>query len=210
MAIAKKLGDVRAVRTAMEADTRAALLMAAATLLSEEGPSALTVRRVADSVNGTSKMIYTYFGGKDGLMEALYRHAFNRFTLVLEERIAEVDSLARLYRMTSAYRDFALSAPALYNVMFGDLGRAWEPSLECRRDAWKSFSALRETVQINLPSKRQKESTRATYVLWAAMHGVVSLELRKLIGSGQNGRDLFVQAVNAVMHYYSIRVLSDQ
>lgn len=204
MTIPKKLGDVRVMRTAMEEGTRSMLLAAAATLLSEEGPSALTVRRVADAVNGTSKMIYTYFGGKDGLMEALYRHAFGRFTLVLEGERSEVDPVARLYAMTFAYRDFALASPALYNVMFGDLGRAWEPSLDCRRDAWKSFSALRETILINLPEERRKESTRVTYLMWATMHGVVSLELRKLIGSGQSGKVLFMQAVDAVMHLHGI------
>lgn len=204
MSIIAKLGDVRSMRAAMEADMRSTLLMAAATLLSDEGPSALTVRRVADSVNGTSKMIYTYFGGKDGLMEALYLHAFTRFTGVLGTECSEKVPLAKLNRMISAYRDFAMADPALYNFMFGDLGNVWQPSIECRREAWKSFSALRETVQMNLPEKRQKESTRATYVLWAAMHGVISLEMRKLIGSGQSGEELFKIAVSAALNIHEI------
>lgn len=204
MSAITKLGDVRSMRTALEADTRATLLMAAATLLSDEGPSALTVRRVAESVNGTSKMIYTYFGGKDGLMEALYLHAFNRFTGVLEAESGEALPIVRLLRMISAYRGFAMADPALYNVMFGDFGNVWQPPIECRREAWRSFSALREAVQLNLPDNRQKESTRATYVLWAAMHGVISLELRKLIGSGQSGEELFQIAVDAVLRLHGI------
>ena len=50
-------GDLRAARAAMEADIRATLLSAAARVLSEEGPAALTVRRVAEAVNGDACLV---------------------------------------------------------------------------------------------------------------------------------------------------------
>ena len=117
--------DIRAARATMEADTRATLLAAAARVLSEEGPSALTVRRVADSVNASTKMIYTHFGGKDGLLDALYLHSFAGLTHAFQAQSGELDPVLRLDNMVTAYRAFALSEPALYNVMFGDLGRAF-------------------------------------------------------------------------------------
>ncbi|KEQ53887.1 TetR/AcrR family transcriptional regulator [Sphingobium chlorophenolicum] len=86
-----RLGDVRAVRAAMETDMRAVLLGAAAVLLSEEGPSALTVRRVADAVNASTKMIYTHFGGKDGLFDALYLHSFAGLMRAFEDQCDESD-----------------------------------------------------------------------------------------------------------------------
>ena len=190
--------DIRAARATMEADTRATLLAAAARVLSEEGPSALTVRRVADSVNASTKMIYTHFGGKDGLLNALYLHSFAGLTHAFQAQSGELDPVLRLDNMVTAYRAFALSEPALYNVMFGDLGRAWEAPLRSRRQAWKSFETMRDVVRLCLPRARSEEAGRSTYLLWAAMHGVVSLELRKLLGSAGDREQLYRLAVAAV------------
>jgi len=192
------LTDIRAARATMEADTRATLLAAAARILSEDGPSALTVRRVAEEVNASTKMIYTHFGGKDGLLDALYLHSFAGLTRVFQAQSAEPNPVVRLDNMVTAYRDFALSEPSLYNVMFGDLGRAWEAPLESRRQAWQSFKTMRDVVRLCLPEARSKEAGRSTYLLWAAMHGVVSLELRKLLGSLGDREQLYQQAVAAV------------
>jgi AcrR family transcriptional regulator len=191
--------DIRAARATMEADTRATLLAAAARVLSEEGPSALTVRRVAESVNASTKMIYTHFGGKDGLLDALYLHSFAGLTRAFQAQSSELDPLLRLDNMVTAYRAFALSEPALYNVMFGDLGRAWEAPLRSRRQAWKSFETMRDVVRLCLPLSRAEKAVRSTYLLWAAMHGVVSLELRKLLGSAGDREQLYRLAVAAVL-----------
>jgi len=198
------LADVRAARAAAEADIRATLLTAAATVLSEEGPSALTTRRLAEAVNASTKVIYTHFGGKEGLLDALYLHAFYSLMQAFDTHADELDPLARLRRMTATYRSFALAEPALYNVMFGDLGRAWEAPLASRRKAWQSFETLRETVSQCLASERRSEALRVTYLIWAAMHGVVSLELRKLIGGSQNSAQLFRQAATAICKAHDI------
>ncbi|MFD0660124.1 TetR/AcrR family transcriptional regulator [Thermocatellispora tengchongensis] len=54
---------------------RTAILDAAIRLLADEGPAALTVRRISGDVGCSTKVIYTMFGGKDGLVEALWRRA---------------------------------------------------------------------------------------------------------------------------------------
>lgn len=192
------LADVRAARAATDADIRATLLSVAASVLSEEGPSALTTRRLAEAVNASTKVIYTHFGGKEGLLDALYLHAFDGLMQAFEAHAGEVDPFIRLRGMTATYRSFAVAEPALYSVMFGDLGRAWEAPLSSRRQAWQSFGALRNTVSQCLPSEQRGEALRVTYLMWAAMHGVVSLELRKLIGGSQDGALLFCQSVEAI------------
>lgn len=186
-----RFGDFQAVRTAMAADTRSVLLHAAATMLSEAGPSALTIRRLADAVNASTKVIYTYFGGKDGLFEALYLHSFAGLTRIFEDQDGEPDPLIRLQKMAMAYREFAIREPALYNVMFGDLGRAWQAPVESRRRAWQSFEVLRDTIGLCLPLARSAQATRISYALWAGMHGVVSLELRGLLGKADNGEQVY-------------------
>jgi AcrR family transcriptional regulator len=200
----RPLGDVRAARAAMEAATREALLAAAAVVLSEEGPSALTVRRVAEAVNASTKTIYTHFGGKDGLLEALYLHSFAGLARAFQSHGDKSDPTLRVEGMISAYRAFALGEPALYNVMFGDLGRAWEAPLESRRQAWTTFETMREAVRLCVGPRRATEAGRITYLLWATMHGVLSLEMRKLIGGADDGEQIYHLAVNAVREAHGL------
>jgi len=56
MSAARVLADTRPARAATEVETRAVLLSAAASILSEEGTAALTVRRLADAVHASTKM----------------------------------------------------------------------------------------------------------------------------------------------------------
>lgn len=198
MTVFGSIGNIRAARSAMEAESRATLLFAAATLLSEEGPAALTVRRVAERANASTKMIYTQFGGKDGLLEALYLQSFAALDQAFRVHVAEPNRAKRLAYMLRAYRTFALSEPALYNVMFGDLGRAWEAPPDCRKQAWRSFETLRHTVLDNLPSEHSLDAEQVTHALWSAAHGVVSLELRKLIGPRYMPAQLFESVLNAI------------
>lgn len=190
--------DLRLARAEFDADTRAAVLVAAARILREEGPAALTVRRVAERINASTKVIYTRFGGKDGLLDALYLYAFERLGGVLAECLEVCEPTARLRRMCDAYRHYAMTEPALYNIMFGDLGRAYEAPASSRRAAWRTFHALRDTVAAVLPEPCAADADRVTRLLWSAMHGVVGLELRDVLGDAATCGAIFEQAIDAV------------
>src|ERR671914_2944683 len=55
---------------------RRALLDGASGLLVAEGPGALTMRRVAAVAGCSTTVLYTMFGAKEGLADALYREGF--------------------------------------------------------------------------------------------------------------------------------------
>lgn len=190
--------DLRLARAGFDADTRAAVLVAAARILREEGPAALTVRRVAEQVNASTKVIYTRFGGKDGLLDALYLYAFEGLGAVLSDCLDVTEPTDRLRRMCMAYRGYALAEPALYNIMFGDLGRAYEAPPASRRQAWRTFHALNGTVAACLPAARATEADPITRVLWSAMHGAVGLELRGVLGDPAACEAVFAGAIDAV------------
>ena len=182
----------------MAADNREGLLRAAAAILSNEGLSALTIRNVAKAVNVSTKMIYTHFGGKDGLLDALYLYSFASLTDAFLSHGSSEDPRRKLAALMSAYRSFALNEPAFYSVMFGDLGRSWEAPHSSRKKAWMSFRTLRLTVSDYLGDKRSSEATRITYLLWAAAHGVVSLETRKLFDPPQRAQQLYWNSINSI------------
>ncbi|MFC7587346.1 TetR/AcrR family transcriptional regulator [Nonomuraea antimicrobica] len=121
---------------------RAAVLEAAKRLLATEGPGALTVRRIAGEVGCSTKVIYTLFGGKDGLSEALWLEGFARFERRLVEVPPDDDKLARLHAGLLAYREYALSEPDYYRVMFQGAMPGFRPGPEALLAAKRTFDLL--------------------------------------------------------------------
>src|SRR4051794_21320741 len=96
--------------------TRETLLETALRLLEERGPGALRVRDLAEAVGKSTMGVYTHFGSKQGLLEALYLDGFDR----LEDRLKSVASAGNgnreLLQFALAYREFALDNEALYGL----------------------------------------------------------------------------------------------
>jgi AcrR family transcriptional regulator len=74
-----KVVDFRQSQEALRSSLREGMLDAASHLLQTEGAAALTVRKVAEAVNCSTTLLYSIFGGKDGLSNALYLEGFERF-----------------------------------------------------------------------------------------------------------------------------------
>src|ERR1700741_3796419 len=73
-----KVIDFRQEQEGLRSALRQGMLDAATRLLVEEGAAALTVRKVAEAVNCSTTLLYSLFGGKDGLSNALYLEGFAR------------------------------------------------------------------------------------------------------------------------------------
>src|SRR5579871_4976235 len=100
-----KLVDFRQGQEELHKSLRQGMLDAATRLLSEEGPSALTVRRVAEAVNCSTTLLYSLFGGKDGLANELYLEGFERLKqeFSADPANATLTGLARLRALARAY-----------------------------------------------------------------------------------------------------------
>src|SRR5919112_597937 len=96
---------------ALDPNVRAKLLDAAARLLAEEGPSALSTRRLATEVGTSTMAVYTYFSGMDELRHALRKEGFDRFGRFLEEVRETDDPVADLAAQGGAYFANAITNP---------------------------------------------------------------------------------------------------
>jgi AcrR family transcriptional regulator len=162
-----------------QAALRRALLDAASGLLLEEGPGALTMRRVAGTVGCSTTVLYTMLGGKEGLADALYREGFERLRRRLEAIDGDPDPLARLGALAHAYRDNALAERGYYGVMFQQAIPKFRPSPESLVVAGASLEVLALAVEAAMEAGvlRPGDPQAVAEVLWAAVHGAVSLEL---------------------------------
>lgn len=162
---------------------RRALLDTASHLLATEGPQALTMRRVAAAAGCSTTVLYTSFGGKGGLADALYREGFER----LGRRLAEAtnalthpdDPLAVATALANAYRAHALEDRNYYGVMFQQVIPGFVPSPDSLAIGNATLAALASAVRDSIAAGLlvPADPEAVAEVLWAAAHGVVSLEL---------------------------------
>jgi AcrR family transcriptional regulator len=158
---------------------RRTVLDAASRLLVGEGPQALTMRRVAGAVGCSTTVLYTAFGSKDGLADALFREGFERLRRHLEAVPPGDDPLARLRALAHAYRESALESRSYYGVMFQQAIPGYRPSAASLAAAGASLEVLTDAVRACMDAGvlRAGDPRAVAEVLWAAVHGVVSLEL---------------------------------
>jgi AcrR family transcriptional regulator len=160
-------------------DTRARILEAALRLLADEGHAALTVRRVATEAGCSTIGVYTWFGGKDGLVDAIWTEGFRSFTASLR-RVKALDvPLGRLRAQAIAYRKWALRHPRHYRVMFMNGVVDHVPSNEAVAVSLSAFAALQEAVA-EASTRGELRSTDLDAVamaMWGIAHGLVSIEL---------------------------------
>lgn len=105
----------------------AAELVAAAThALEAGGPSALSVRSLAGATGTTTQAIYSLFGGKAGLLDAVLAEGYAALAAQLAAVEPDRDPVQALVDLAGAYRAWALSHPALYGAMLAPGGRGVE------------------------------------------------------------------------------------
>lgn len=172
---------------------RRALLDTASRLLVKEGPQALTMRRVATTAGCSTTVLYTTFGGKDGIAEALYREGFARFAKRLAAVRPSDDPIERLTALGHAYRDNALENRSYYGVMFGASIPGFVPSVDALTEAAGTLQVLVDQVQLCMDAGvfAQGDAQAAAEVLWAATHGAVSLQLAGFFADEQTARSRF-------------------
>jgi AcrR family transcriptional regulator len=161
-------------------DVRRRLVEEAARLLGEEGPSALTTRRLAAGARTSTMAVYTHFGGMPALVREVAAEGFRRLIAHVDRVEPTDDPVADLGRMAAEYRANARENPHLYAVMFGSasLGgyRPHDGDLEEGRAAFEQLVAgVRRAMQAG--ALRDDDPAQVAGQFWAALHGYTMLEL---------------------------------
>ena len=154
---------------------REMILAAAALLLSEEGAGALTVRRLAEAVGASTKVIYSHFGGMPQVVAALYADGFAALATDLREAVREcAGRSARLKAVACAYQRFARTKPHHFDLMYG---RRVAVMLPAPKDRMPAKPALAVIVAVfRDEGLTAGDAMSAARRFWAAIHGVVALE----------------------------------
>lgn len=162
--------------------TRDALLTAATEILGKEGAGAITVRRVAEQAGTTTRAVYALFGGKDGLLRALFRVAAETMRRHHEAVPVDADPVRELKALAAAYRAAAREQPHLYGLYVGS--SEVRPTEQDRAVAFQSFQRVQEAIgrAIATGLLPRKDPEALGRQLWAVVHGLASLELAGCLG----------------------------
>jgi AcrR family transcriptional regulator len=168
----------RATRTPSR-DIQEALVDAAETVLIREGPGAVTVRAVAQEAGVAPMGVYSRFGSKEGLVEALLLRGFERLRQAVAAH-GELDPIERLRASGVRYRQFALENPQHFAVMFGSAIAPGEYSPPLAASADTAFEELVGHVATAMAAGRliTGDPSDVAQQILSAVHGAVNLEMQ--------------------------------
>ncbi len=158
----------------------------------------LSLRTLAAETGTSTTAIYSLFGGKPGLLGALFEESFASFGAGQRAVAITGDAVADLIALGRAYWSWAMEYPDLYGVMFSqvlaDLDRTPEQAAAAEATieplASVVASAVRSGVMVGDPST-------ITFGIWAAVHGVVSLVLARCAPEDRSTVDALFDAAAA-------------
>lgn len=161
-------------------EAREALLAAAHDLLANEGPAALTVRRIAAAAGMSTMNVYSRFGGKDGVVDELFVAGFRRLGAAMAATPTTDDPAADLIACGNAYQEFARRNPTYYSVMFDRVVPDFEPSERAVEYAQNALARVVDRVQraIDAGQIRAGDPFTMASALWSCVHGLASLRAR--------------------------------
>lgn len=160
------------------------ILDAARELLLADGVDGFSMRKLATRIGYTATGIYHHFADKQEVLRALMDADFKAFRAGLG-RIGRVDDpIERIRKMGVAYVEFAADHPDHYRLLFMtpavDHGGG---EVACGDPAQDAYAFLREAVAEGIAAGRFrpefKDADELSQVIWAGVHGLVSLHIAK-------------------------------
>ncbi|MFI9508994.1 TetR/AcrR family transcriptional regulator [Nocardia sp. NPDC052566] len=178
---------------------RTELVAAAREIACETGGyDSVTVRSVAERVGYTVPIVYQYFANKRALLVALVDVGFAE----LAERLGHAQrpdvrdrAADPLLATAAAYWDFAMADQHLYRLMHNLPGISFGTS-EAPESARACFELLRAAADRDMPVRTDAthDPDAAADLLWAHLHGLVSLVLDgRIKGGASRGRELLAK-----------------
>ena len=154
----------------------------------EHGVEGISLRGLAAAAGCSRTTPYRYFKNKADILAAVRQSEFKRMadaTELVAQQDSEPDQ--RLLALARSYVQFALERPDAYRVMYGVNQRDEQnyPELvkQIKRTQQPMVTAVEEAVERGLI---HGDPTNIVHLLWAGLHGVISLHLSDKLHMGRS------------------------
>jgi AcrR family transcriptional regulator len=163
-------------RRQRERIARRRLITAAARSLAEtEGWDAVTTRRLSTEIEYSQPVLYKHFGSMEDIVAAVASEGFGELAEALRAARGRSSSALpddEVGRVAAAFSRFAATNPALYDAMFTRSTQLRFAADDTAAPLRQAFGELRAAVA-TIAGARDIDTL--TEVLWAALHGLVTL-----------------------------------
>ncbi|MED5815850.1 TetR/AcrR family transcriptional regulator [Mycolicibacterium sp. 050232] len=186
-------------RTMATMGIRESLIEESLQVLEESGPEALSARMLAKRIGASTMAVYTHFDGMPGLYEALVRESYVRFGEHLRRRPDTDDPVADLLASGLAYREYALTYPQRYRLMFGitspsitlPIGR--DVTVDGHPAALSEINSVYAQIPafvrrcMDIGAIDEGDPVAVAAQIWTMMHGYVLAEIIGVFGTDGGG-----------------------
>jgi AcrR family transcriptional regulator len=169
---------------------RGELLAVAGGLLETGGTGAVTTRAVAAGAGTSMAAVNELFGGKAGLVRALFAEGFARLAADLRALEPTGDPEADVLALALAVRSFARRAPHLHEVMFSRPFAEFRPDASDARAAEDIYAIVVGRVAAVLgPGRAPGTAKDAAIGLFATVQGLLALDASGLLAGAPETAD---------------------
>lgn len=165
---------------------RERILEVARELFVTEGYDAVSMRKIADRLEYSPTAIYLHFEDKEALIWELCDRDFLKLAGEMQKIAAVDDPIQRLEAIGKAYLEFGLRFPNHYRLMFmtpHPPRRPEDSKVHHGNPDEDAYALLLTTVREAMIRKKFvpaiKDPELLSQVLWAGVHGIVSLHITK-------------------------------
>ena len=179
---------------------RERICQAAAKVFVDEGPAAVTMRRLAAELGCGTMTPYRYYAGKDEIITAIRTRGMHSLSQALEDALDTAgDGRTRSRNVRDAYIDFARRHTATYRLMFEypETNRDDPEYSQAHARLWRCIAA---DMQVMIDEGMiEAEAPILGHQIWAALHGAVMLEIAGLLPEGFDAAALHARTFVALM-----------
>ena len=179
---------------------RARICSAAAKLFVDEGPAAVTMRRLATELGCGTMTLYRYYDNKEEIITAVRTRGMHQMAETLENALdTPGDGRTRSRNVRDAYIDFVRRDAATYRLMFEypETNRDDPAYREAHARMWRCISA--DTKVMIDEGTIEADAPILGHQIWAALHGAVMLEIAGLLPEGFDAASLHTRTFAALM-----------
>jgi AcrR family transcriptional regulator len=200
-------------------DLKRTLMRAVRAELREFGADFLSLRRIAARAGVSHAAPYRHFEGRDGMLAALCWEGQAEFTACLRQaRKGGRTPADRLFRLGTAYLEFADKNPEVFQLMFSETGKrvmtAHYPDDAAKSlSEYDSFEVLESTVRECQSAgilDPHEESGALAMLIWSFIHGFAHLRREGFASSMGASRGLGAETTERlVMRTFRGLILGD-
>jgi len=161
-----------------ESSTADRISQAALAILEAEGAEAVSMRRVADSVDITPMAIYHHFSNREALLDSVTNQQFATLLSYIEKRPMRGSPETQLISAMEAYIDYAFDRPRIFDYVFAQRrpgARRYPDDFRARRSP--TLNPIADVVRAAMQTGQVKKNDvwEVALELWALTHGYVAL-----------------------------------